>query len=405
MDMLFNEYILIIILLFTAYSFLGWLLEVIYRFIIDRKVLNPGFFYGPYLPIYGVSALAVILLAIMTDNYPIVVFSGALFVTALEYIVGTVAENYFGMKLWDYSDNKFNIKGRICLKYSLLWAALIAIFILFIHPYIFEQIVKIPFLYKILITVFLSGIYFYDFILTLFLVLNLRKLITKFNNEEISFELVKTQYEKLSRIINSFPSFGKELWVKYNKEEKKTKRRKDIAEIIEENSEDDPEYYEIVSDIIENPEFCETMNYKHHHSSIFEHSYYVSYYSYRLAKKFKLDFKSTARGALMHDFFLYDWHKDHPEKGENHGREHPKTALRNAKKHFDINKIEEDIIINHMWPFTKAFPTTKEAFIVLSVDKYMASKELFEEAKSILGKNITKMIVKVKTRKKEPENK
>ncbi|HPM47241.1 MAG TPA: hypothetical protein PLW78_01935 [bacterium] len=106
----------------------------------------------------------------------------------------------------------------------------------------------------------------------------------------------------------------------------------------------------------------------------------------------------------MHDFFLYDWHTDHPEKGDNHGKEHPKTALRNAKKHFSLNKIEEDIIINHMWPYTKTFPSTKEALVVLAADKYFASKELFKEAESVLGKNLEILVSKMKKNRKKQNN-
>ena len=163
----------------------------------------------------------------------------------------------------------------------------------------------------------------------------------------------------------------------------------------------DNEYYEIVGDILENIEFRKTMNYKHHYySSIFDHSLYVSYYSYRITKKLKLDYISTARGALLHDFFLYDGRFDHPEKGKNHWKEHPKTALRNASKQFVLNKIEQDIIINHMWPLTKTIPKYKEAFVVTTVDKNLASKELFNEAKKILGNHVLNLLKKYRPKRR-----
>ena len=80
------------------------------------------------------------------------------------------------------------------------------------------------------------------------------------------------------------------------------------------------------------------------------------------------------RGALLHDYFLYDWH----EKGENHrlhGFYHPKRALLNARKHFDLNGIEEDIIIKHMFPLTFPAPKYKESVIVCIVDKWISTKE------------------------------
>jgi uncharacterized protein len=102
----------------------------------------------------------------------------------------------------------------------------------------------------------------------------------------------------------------------------------------------------------------------------------------------KLDYQSAARGALLHDFFLYDWRNhDVPDlpAGKFHGIEHPKIALANAKKHFVLNDIEKDIVRKHMWPLTLVPPKYKESFIVSFADKYLASKEFvtkFQQSKS-----------------------
>jgi uncharacterized protein len=108
----------------------------------------------------------------------------------------------------------------------------------------------------------------------------------------------------------------------------------------------------------------------------------VSYFSYRASKFLKLDYKSAARGAFLHDFFLYDWRNhDVPDLPEDkfHGIEHPKIALTNASKHFSLNDIEKDIIIKHMWPLTLVPPKYKESFIVSFADKYLASKEFVKK--------------------------
>ena len=110
----------------------------------------------------------------------------------------------------------------------------------------------------------------------------------------------------------------------------------------------------------------------------------VAYLSYRISKYLKLDYRSTARGALLHDFFLYDWRNhdvpDLPRK-KFHGLEHPAIAVDNARKHFSINEIEEDIIKKHMWPLTLSPPKYKESFIVSFADKYLSSKEFIVEFK------------------------
>ena len=89
-------------------------------------------------------------------------------------------------------------------------------------------------------------------------------------------------------------------------------------------------------------------------------------------------------GALLHDFFLYDWRNhDAPDlpREKYHGIEHPRIALKNAEKYFPLNEIERDIIVKHMWPLTLMPPRYKESFIVTFADKYLSSKEFFDEFK------------------------
>jgi uncharacterized protein len=89
-----------------------------------------------------------------------------------------------------------------------------------------------------------------------------------------------------------------------------------------------------------------------------------------------LDYCSAARGGLLHDFFLYDWHITKQQKGL-HGFTHPYTALKNANRFFNLNDLEKDIIVKHMWPLTIRLPKYKETLIVVLVDKYCAIMEIF----------------------------
>ncbi|MDB0441573.1 HD domain-containing protein [Clostridioides difficile] len=110
-----------------------------------------------------------------------------------------------------------------------------------------------------------------------------------------------------------------------------------------------------------------------HHGNVscLEHSLSVAYYSYLLCKKLHLnvEIQSVIRGALLHDFFLYDWHYKGDRKGL-HGFTHPKEALKNANLFFKINEKETDIILKHMWPLTVRPPRYKEALIVCLLDKF-----------------------------------
>ena len=78
---------------------------------------------------------------------------------------------------------------------------------------------------------------------------------------------------------------------------------------------------------------------------------------------------------MLHDFYLYDWHK--PEEAQPlHGFRHPATALRNARKHFALNKVEENVIISHMWPLTlRKVPRCREAALVCLADKICSLHE------------------------------
>ncbi len=163
----------------------------------------------------------------------------------------------------------------------------------------------------------------------------------------------------------------------------------------------DKEYMEIVKDIINNETVADMKKYRQHYDiNTFEHCLNVSYISYRICKKLKLDYKSMARGAMLHDLFLYDWRNSKKQLNLDgyHAFVHPKIALENASKLYNLNDKEKDIIVKHMWPVTLALPKYKETYIITLVDKYSAlqesaqyfrnkieSKKLFKYAYIFLG--------------------
>ena len=155
---------------------------------------------------------------------------------------------------------------------------------------------------------------------------------------------------------------------------------KRTEKIVSEIKENDIEFYNIIKDIINNPTVREMINYRqHYNTSTFEHCLDVSYVSYRFCKKHNLDYKSMARAAMLHDLFLYDWRKSQRDVEIDglHAFAHPKIALKNASKIFDLNNKEQDIIVKHMWPVTLSLPKYKESFVITFADKYSALKESF----------------------------
>ncbi len=140
------------------------------------------------------------------------------------------------------------------------------------------------------------------------------------------------------------------------------------------------EYILSVKDTIQSPVVQQMKQYNHHsHTNCFEHSVHVSYYNYLICKKFGWDTQAAARGGLLHDLFLYDWHHYEQKAGERmHGFEHPTKALKNAQNHFDITRKEGDIIAKHMFPLTITPPKYKESYVIVMTDKFCSVCEVMD---------------------------
>ena len=126
---------------FTIYSFLGWCVEVCFCSIVTRKWVNRGFLNGPVCPIYGFGMLIIVTTLTPLKHNPILLFLGAMILcSVLELVTGYVLKKLFHTSWWDYSDEKFQIGGYICLKFSIMWGlgGMAALYIL--HPVV-EKIV------------------------------------------------------------------------------------------------------------------------------------------------------------------------------------------------------------------------------------------------------------------------
>jgi uncharacterized protein len=147
-----------------------------------------------------------------------------------------------------------------------------------------------------------------------------------------------------------------------------------------------------VREILEHELFRSMILYRHHGSvSCLEHSLKVASIAFTMAKNRKVDLVSTVRAALLHDFYLYDWHTDSPGL---HGFRHPYTALKNAREHFTINPVEKEAIVRHMWPLTPIAPRSREAMIVTIADKAAPWGDYSRSARSILKVNFRKANLK-----------
>ncbi|WP_332447602.1 putative ABC transporter permease [Sphaerochaeta sp.] len=121
---------------FFCYALLGYVVEVAYCSIPQKRLVNRGFLHGPYLPIYGFGALLIIQLFSRFTAHPLLVFLLALLVTSLlEYVTSFALELFFHAKLWDYSTHRFNLQGRVCLLNSTLFGLLGLVVLYGIQPF------------------------------------------------------------------------------------------------------------------------------------------------------------------------------------------------------------------------------------------------------------------------------
>lgn len=380
------------VIFFAAYSFIGWIIEVIYRSATQRRFINAGFLYGMFIPIYGFGALFVIVVYYFIHDYPdlLQVLVYGIVLTAVEYAVGFLFEKIFRLKLWDYSNNRFNLHGRICLLFSLFWTALAFVFVTFIHPAVASYLLAVDELYLTTASFMFLAYMGIDVVFSVSSITAFRNRIAYLYDEY--FNLSNVEIEKIlnsfQRLRSAFPNLNRYIDGKINIEIKNRVNSmvKSVQEKIFQDLEGrrpfEKEFYDIVRDICEHEEFLKLKGFFHHNSSIYDHARDVAYFSYQACKLLKLDYRSAARGAMLHDFFLYDWRNhDEPELARDkfHGLEHPRIALENAEKHFALNDIERDIIVKHMWPLTLLPPKYKESFIVTFADKYLSSKEFLDE--------------------------
>lgn len=135
------------VLFFFIYSFFGWIWESCYVSLKKRHWVNRGFMHGPMLPIYGSGAVVVLVAVIgVRDNDVLIFLLGMTAATVLEYVTGAVMERLFHVKYWDYSNQKLNVNGYICVSSSLCWGVFSVLLIKVIHVPIEQFVLKLPML-------------------------------------------------------------------------------------------------------------------------------------------------------------------------------------------------------------------------------------------------------------------
>ena len=153
--------------IFFLYAFLGWCTEVIFAAVKTGEFVNRGFLLGPVCPIYGLGVAFVLLLLMPLQENLLILYAGSVVITsALEYLVGWLAEKLLHQRLWDYSDMPFNLKGYICLAFSLVWGVACVLVVRVIQPLIMGLIHWLPHTLGLVLLALFSATFLTDLILT-----------------------------------------------------------------------------------------------------------------------------------------------------------------------------------------------------------------------------------------------
>lgn len=198
-------------LLFFIYSVIGWFVEVTYVYIGTKKFINRGFLIGPYIPIYGYSALIMALYLTQYKDNPLTVFLLAIFIcTFIEYMISFNMEKLFNARWWDYSNSKFNINGRVCLKNGLGFGFLSLLLIYLINPWLVNLLGKLNPKLLIIISVICLVIFVFDFVTSIIVTFDIKNKIKKFDSDSTTEirELINDKIKKKllkRRVLNAFP--------------------------------------------------------------------------------------------------------------------------------------------------------------------------------------------------------
>lgn len=186
---------------FYLYCFLGWCFESSYVSIKNKHFVNRGFMRGPFLPIYGSGAITVLFVALPFRETPLLVYLTGMFAaTLLEYVVGVVMEALFKIRYWDYSNQRFQFQGHICLSSSIVWGFFSVALIYYFHKPFEKFVMNLPSFELSIVVLLISVLSAADFGASLKTALDIRDLIIQAEKMRIDLKRMRRRME----IIDTF---------------------------------------------------------------------------------------------------------------------------------------------------------------------------------------------------------
>lgn len=207
---------------FYFYCFFGWCFESTWVSLRSKKIVNRGFMRGPFLPLYGTGAIMMLVISMpFQENVVLTYFAGCIGATTLEFITGVTMEALFNIRYWDYSNNKFNYQGQICLKSTIAWGFLTILMTRVVHKPIEGIVFSIPQNVLGYATLFLTIYIVADFSLSFKAAMDLRRILVK-------IQRAKEELERMQRRLDVIIAFNNE-----DKEQKRQLRAFRMDELAE----------------------------------------------------------------------------------------------------------------------------------------------------------------------------
>lgn len=244
-----------IVIYFVLFAIAGYICEVIFAAIVLGKFVNRGFLNGPWCPIYGFGVVIVAICLKPLSKSLLVLFIGSVLLTSvLEYFTGYILEKVFDQKWWDYSDDKFNLGGYICLKFSLLWGVACTAVVKLVLPAVDAVIRVVPHFVGLIVTGVIVALMLIDLSATVITIMGIKKKIRlidstvaklKAGTEDMGGfisketlivkdkyeEIAKTAGEKKAELAGKKDALAKAV---AEKREANAERREELAKSVEE---------------------------------------------------------------------------------------------------------------------------------------------------------------------------
>lgn len=200
---MYNYSIIQWLFFFYFYCFFGWCFESTYVSLKEKHPVNRGFMRGPFLPLYGSGAIMMLVVSMpFQDNIFFTYVAGCIGATVLEYVTGVTMEALFKVRYWDYSNQKFNFQGHICLGSSLAWGLLTILMTEFVHRWVENVVFMVPSSVLTVVTYILTVGIAADFALSFKAAMDLRDVLIRMERAKEELERIQKRLDVMIAVIN-----------------------------------------------------------------------------------------------------------------------------------------------------------------------------------------------------------